>query len=311
MGINGFIEGGISAVVAGCVTHPLDLIKVRMQLDGEALSQSAARFAEQAVEKSSKSPRVISMGLKILQKEGVAALFAGVSATAMRHALYSTTRLGLYELLKEHWSEPGEGLPVVKKVVAGLIAGAVGALVGNPADVAMVRMQADGRLPLLARRNYASVGDAIMKIVKTEGVGTLWRGSLPTVQRAMVVTAATLASYDQVKEFLIANKVMEEGVGTHLVASCVAGVVAALASNPIDVVKTRLMNMSVRPGALPPYRGALDCAFKTLQAEGPLALYKGFVPTVARQAPFTILLFLTLEQMRRLTAIRGVPLSHN
>ncbi|ONK74194.1 uncharacterized protein A4U43_C03F3770 [Asparagus officinalis] len=36
MGVKGFVEGGIASIVAGCSTHPLDLIKVRMQLQGES-----------------------------------------------------------------------------------------------------------------------------------------------------------------------------------------------------------------------------------------------------------------------------------
>ena len=38
-----------------------------------------------------------------------------------------------------------------------------------------------------------------------------------------------------------------------------AGFVAAVASNPVDVIKTRVMK--VEPGAEPPYSGALDYAF--------------------------------------------------
>ncbi|KAL8251329.1 hypothetical protein R6Q59_035022 [Mikania micrantha] len=36
MDVKGFVEGGIASIVAGCSTHPLDLIKVRMQLQGES-----------------------------------------------------------------------------------------------------------------------------------------------------------------------------------------------------------------------------------------------------------------------------------
>lgn len=35
MGIAGFVEEGVASIVAGCSTHPLDLIKVRMQIQGE------------------------------------------------------------------------------------------------------------------------------------------------------------------------------------------------------------------------------------------------------------------------------------
>ncbi|GMP45756.1 hypothetical protein CsSME_00014165 [Camellia sinensis var. sinensis] len=40
---------------------------------------------------------LISVGVKIFQTEGVAALYSGVSATILRQTLYSTTRMGLYE----------------------------------------------------------------------------------------------------------------------------------------------------------------------------------------------------------------------
>ncbi|KAE8725680.1 ubiquitin carboxyl-terminal hydrolase 16-like [Hibiscus syriacus] len=60
------------------------------------------------------------------------------------------------------------------------------------------------------------------------------------------------------------------------------------------------MNMKVEPGQKLPYARALDCAVKTVKAEGPMALYKGFIPTISRQGPFTVVLFVTLEQVRKL-----------
>ncbi|KAI5436709.1 Mitochondrial uncoupling protein 5, variant 3, partial [Lathyrus oleraceus] len=94
--------------------------------------------------------------------------------------------------------------------------------------------------------------------------------------------------------------VMKDGLGTHVTASFAAGFVASVVTNPVDVIKTRVMNMRVEPGKEPPYAGALDCALKTVRAEGPMALYKGFIPTISRQGPFTVVLFVTLEQVRKL-----------
>ncbi|CAN0877271.1 Mitochondrial uncoupling protein 4 [Linum grandiflorum] len=243
----------------------------------------------------------VAVGMNILRSEGVAALFSGVSATVLRQTLYSTTRMGLYDVLKTKWTNPQTGnMPLVSKITAGLIAGGIGAAVGNPADVAMVRMQADGRLPLAQRRNYSSVVDAIGRMSKQEGVCSLWRGSSLTVNRAMIVTASQLASYDQIKEYILEKGVMADGLGTHVTASFAAGFVASVASNPVDVIKTRVMNMTVEAGKAAPYSGALDCAIKTVKAEGPMALYKGFIPTISRQGPFTVVLFVTLEQVRKL-----------
>ena len=58
--------------------------------------------------------------------------------------------------------------------------------------------------------------------------------------------------------------------------------------------------MMVEPGFPPPYNGALDYALKTLLLEGPFALYKGFMPIISGQGPFTVVLFITLEQVRKL-----------
>ena len=317
-GVKGFVEGGIASIVAGCSTHPLDLIKVRMQLQGEAAAaappQPAMRPAlavpaggqtvalpQDVPVAPPRKPGPLSVGAQILRSEGAAGLFSGVSATMLRQTLYSTTRMGLYDILKTKWTQDNGGvLPLHRKIAAGLIAGGVGAAVGNPADVAMVRMQADGRLPLAERRNYRSVGDAIGRMARDEGVRSLWRGSSLTVNRAMIVTASQLATYDQAKEAILARRGPgADGLATHVAASFTAGLVAAAASNPVDVVKTRMMNMKVAPGAPPPYAGAVDCALKTVRSEGPMALYKGFIPTVMRQGPFTVVLFVTLEQVRK------------
>ncbi|CAI0419896.1 unnamed protein product [Linum tenue] len=294
MGLKGFLEGGVASIVAGCSTHPIDLIKVRMQLQGESSASATALRPALAF-------RPIAVGARIVQQEGVKALFSGVSATVLRQTLYSTTRMGIYDILKQKWTDPSTKImPLPKKISAGLIAGAIGAAVGNPADLAMVRMQADGRLPAAQRRNYTSVVDAIARMSRQEGIGSLWRGSAMTVNRAMLVTASQLASYDQFKETILEKGVMGDGLGTHVTASFAAGFVAAVVSNPVDVIKTRVMNMKVDAGKAAPYAGALDCAIKTVRAEGPMALYKGFVPTISRQGPFTVVLFVTLEQVRKL-----------
>ena len=317
MGLKGFVEGGIASIIAGASTHPLDLIKVRMQLQGESNPALVQAYRPTVAALNTPNgyvslhiappPRVglISIGTQIVKSEGATALFSGVSATILRQTLYSTTRMGLYEILKQKWSDHHSDsdtakLPIMKKIVAGLIAGSVGAAVGNPADVAMVRMQADGRLPIEQRRNYRSVVDAISQMSKQEGIASLWRGSALTVNRAMIVTASQLATYDQAKEMILEKGVMSDGIGTHVTASFAAGFVASVASNPIDVIKTRVMNMKLEAGGVAPYSGALDCAMKTVRTEGVMALYKGFIPTISRQGPFTVVLFVTLEQVRKL-----------
>lgn len=94
---------------------------------------------------------------------------------------------------------PADVLSLAQKVGLGATAGALAAIVGTPADVSLVRMQADNMAPPALRRNYTGVFNALGRIVKEEGVLSLWRGTAPTVVRAMVLNAALLSTADQMK----------------------------------------------------------------------------------------------------------------
>lgn len=78
-------------------------------------------------------------------------------------------------------------LTFLEKVGYSSFSGFIGCLFGNPADVALVRMQSDSLLPVDKRRNYKNVFNALNRIVNEEGVAALWKGSIPTICRAIAV----------------------------------------------------------------------------------------------------------------------------
>ena len=81
----------------------------------------------------------------------------------------------------------GENLSTYQRVYCSLVAGAIGSFIGNPCDLSLVRMQADSTLPPAERRNYKHVFDAFGRIVREEGVTSLWNGATPTIARAMAL----------------------------------------------------------------------------------------------------------------------------
>lgn len=83
-----------------------------------------------------------------------------------------------------------------------MTAGFFGSIIGNPADLALVRMQNDTALPAEQKRNYKNVFDAFKRIVADEGFFALWRGCTPTVVRAVVLNVGMLGPYDEIKERL-------------------------------------------------------------------------------------------------------------
>lgn len=233
----------------------------------------------------------------VAAREGVFGLYRGLSAGLFRQITYTTARLGMFGVVKEFLSADGKPLPFHKKALAGMIAGGVGAVVGTPAEVALIRMTADGRLPPAERRGYTSVFNALARVTREEGVLTLWRGTFPTVGRAMVLNIAQLATYDQAKEVILSTGAVGDNIGAHAMASTVSGFIATAVSIPLDSAKTRVQNMKVING-VPEYTGMLDALRKTAAQDGILSLWRGFTPYFLRLGPHTILTFICLEQLK-------------
>jgi solute carrier family 25 (mitochondrial oxoglutarate transporter), member 11 len=158
----------------------------------------------------------------------------------LRQATYTTTRMGTYTFLNEKYkASTGNAPNLLVSMGLGVCAGITGSFVGNPAEISLIRMTADGRLPLAERRNYSSVVNALTRIIKEEGLVTLWRGCVPTMGRAAVVNAAQLSSYSQAKQMLVKSGYFTEGIFMHFTASMISGFITTVASMPVDIAKTR------------------------------------------------------------------------
>lgn len=87
---------------------------------------------------------------------------------------------------------------------------------------------------------------------REEGLLGLWKGLGPNVARNAIINAAELASYDQIKQSLLATGVFKDNVGTHLAAGVGAGFFAVCIGSPVDVVKSRIMGKALKPsGGVP------------------------------------------------------------
>ena len=117
---------------------------------------------------------------------------------------------------------------------------------------------------------------------------------------------------------------VQDGPVLHALSSAVAGLVAATMGTPADVIKTRVMNQPTDPqtgkGLL--YKGSMDCLSRAVKEEGVrpnvrcsekvvwgrlraesvgrqvMSLYKGWLPNWMRMAPWSLVFFLTFEQLR-------------
>eukprot|EP00698_Gefionella_okellyi_P007166 TRINITY_DN1740_c0_g7_i1.p1 TRINITY_DN1740_c0_g7~~TRINITY_DN1740_c0_g7_i1.p1 ORF type:complete len:114 (-),score=1.12 TRINITY_DN1740_c0_g7_i1:136-477(-) len=83
-----FAISGLAAMTAAAATHPLDTLKVRLQLQGELPSTAVRRG-------------LVAETISILKTQGIPGLYPGLTASLFRQATYSMTRLGVYQELND------------------------------------------------------------------------------------------------------------------------------------------------------------------------------------------------------------------
>lgn len=269
-----FINGGIAGMTATAVIQPVDMVKVRLQLAGEGI-------------KTGPKPTALSVAKNVIASGKVLDLYTGLSAGLLRQAVYTTARIGFFDTflktLETRADTTGSKVGFKERAAAGLAAGGLAAMLGNPADLALIRMQSDGLKPLAERANYRSVADALMRISKAEGVTALWAGAYPTVARAMALNFGQLAFFSEAKTYL--KKTELSSTTQTITASAIAGFFASFFSLPFDFVKTRLQKQTKSASGVKQYNGMIDCVTKVVREEGPLRFYRGFSTYYIRIAP--------------------------
>eukprot|EP00040_Diaphanoeca_grandis_P033442 m.204985 g.204985 ORF g.204985 m.204985 type:complete len:306 (+) comp32903_c5_seq25:2037-2954(+) len=290
-GLSVGLSFGLSAVSSGIaetVTFPADIVKTRLQV------QTAVGSAQKGV---------VGTLTGIIKQEGFVRLYSGLAPACLRHVVYSGSRMMIYEVLREDvlGRDENGNFALWKGVVAGMSAGALGQFIANPTDLVKVNLQTDGkRIAEGLKPRYRGTVHAFSVLFKQNGAIGMWRGWIPSCQRAALVQLGDLTTYDFLKQKVLKSGLVEDGPALHAIASGGAGLVAAFFGTPADVIKTRVMNQPLDPitgeGLL--YKGSIDCIKQTVSKEGFTSLYKGFVPSWLRMAPWSLVYFLTFEQLR-------------
>jgi len=233
-------------------------------------------------------------------------LYTGLSAGLLRQAVYTTARLGFFDtfqdILSARAEKNGTKITFAERGAAGLTAGGLAAMIGNPADLALIRMQSDGLKPKELRANYRSVFDALKRIAGTEGIGALWAGAYPTVIRAMALNFGQLTFFAESKAQLKTYAPHWSDSSRTFGASAIAGFFASFFSLPFDFVKTRLQKQSRGPDGKLPYAGFLDCAKKVIRDEGWLRFYRGFGTYYVRIAPHAMVTLIVADYLKLITS---------
>ncbi|KAI8582446.1 hypothetical protein K450DRAFT_170819 [Umbelopsis ramanniana AG] len=292
----GFVLGGMAACGAVTFTNPWEVVKTRLQLQGELV-----RSGTLAAEAKPYHNSFQALGL-VFKGEGVRGIQRGLGAAYVYQVCLNGSRLGFYDPIRNIILNVTGSEGVSARVASGALAGMAGALLGSPLYLVKTRMQSFS--PVFAtighQHHYSSTWSALSSIWKLEGVRGLYRGCDAAMARAGVGSAVQLPTYDYSKRFLKARFNMVEGTSLHFAASMICGFLVCCAMNPFDVISTRMYNQKVDPvtrvGVL--YKNPVDCLVKMVQTEGVGGLYKGFAAHYLRIGPHTMLMFVFYEQLK-------------
>ena len=329
------VTSGLSVGLANTLTNPLDVIKVRMQLQqrGKALSSAATAASAGSAPPSARfNGGLVRTGLDVVRNEGMLALWSGIGPSVARGFFFGGARLGLYTPIKSAVSSAlcsGNSSSSTSsaasssssnsfeiKVLSGSLSGGLAAAVTSPIELIKTRLQAAGATAASSSTATPSTSLAVIRsVVASEGVAGLWKGALPGLYRSAILTACQCATYDEVKRFVVARTGGGKGdsVGTHLVSSMIAGLVTTTVTAPFDVVKTRMFlsssSAASSTSAAGRYsgRGAMArCAADVMRTEGMAGFFRGWTAAYARLGPHTVIMFLAAERLRKFAGLEGL-----
>ncbi|RBR07081.1 uncharacterized protein FIESC28_10827 [Fusarium coffeatum] len=282
-----FLGGGIAACGAVTATHPFETVKIRMQLQGE-LRANAIR------DQHYRGPfHGVSV---ILRHEGIRGLYRGLGCAYIYQILLNGCRLGFYEPMRVslgnllYNDEKVQSLPI--NILCGATSGVLGAAAASPFSLIKTRLQSCSTFfPVGTQHLYRNAADGMVKIYCTEGIPGLYRGVSAAMVRTGFGSSVQLPVYFFTKRKLQETAGLEEGVLLHLGSSAISGFAVCCFMHPPDTIMSRLYNQN---GNL--YTSMFDCFSKTIRTESLFAIYKGFLPHLARVLPHTVLTLSLAEQ---------------
>ncbi|CDZ97030.1 succinate:fumarate antiporter [Phaffia rhodozyma] len=276
-----------------CICHPLDTIKVRMQLTRSRKLAGLPPLSFYAT------------GRQIVAKETPLGLYKGLGAVIGGIVPKMAIRFASFEMYKGFFADSQGKTGPGKVFISGLLAGATEAVaVVTPMEVVKIRLQA--QLHSLSDPSevpkYRNAAHAAYRIVGEEGLGTLYRGVGLTALRQATNQGVNFTAYQEFKKLALNLQPAFQEAGElpsyqTLVLGLVSGAMGPFSNAPIDTIKTRIQKASKAPGETAISR-FMKVAGDMFREEGAKAFYKGITPRVLRVAPGQAIVFTVYEKVK-------------
>ncbi|KAH6997845.1 mitochondrial carrier domain-containing protein [Ilyonectria sp. MPI-CAGE-AT-0026] len=283
--------GAIAGLVSRFVVAPLDVVKIRLQLQPHSLSDPLLPL------RTAPAYRGTFATLQhIIKHEGVTGLWKGnvpaelmyVCYAGIQFTTYRTTTLFLQNSFQNRLPDAAESF------IAGATSGATATSLTYPLDLLRTRFAAQGR-----HRIYRSLRSAVWEIKRDEGWRGFFRGIGPGLGQIVPFMGIFFATYESLRvSFEGLHMPWGSGDAT---AGMLASIFSKTAVFPLDLVRKRIQvqgpsRSKYAYNNIPEYstaRGAIRCIIRT---EGFRGLYKGLAISLIKAAPASAITLWTYEQ---------------
>ncbi|XP_022772350.1 mitochondrial carnitine/acylcarnitine carrier-like protein [Durio zibethinus] len=197
---------------------------------------------------------------------------------------------------------------LAKDLTSGTVGGAAQLVVGHPFDTIKVKLQSQPA-PLPGQPpKYAGAMDAVKQTIAAEGPRGLFKGMGAPLATVAAFNAVLFSVRGQMEALLRSEPGAPLTVSQQVVCGAGAGVAVSFLACPTELIKCRLQAQSALAdsgsvGVAMKHGGPMDVAWHVLRSEGGVrGLFKGMVPTLAREVPGNAVLFGVYEALKQYMA---------
>ncbi|KAI8364757.1 mitochondrial carrier domain-containing protein [Radiomyces spectabilis] len=300
--------GGVAGVVSRFVISPLDVVKIRMQLQTHRTHFKFKGETPPHVKYS----RVMPALKTILREEGIRGLYKGNLPAEYLYLSYSAVEFWAYKELETLLEklDSNQILPRTSKTfLAGMMAGTAATSATYPFDLLRTRFAIQGE-----HKHYTGMAQAIRHIYRQEGLRGLYQGLWPTVVQIMPYMGLLFTGYDAIAgafKVLRDEQILPASYKpTHdMISGALSGILSKTAIYPFDVVRKRMqvqgpyLSDYIVPAPKIQTSGQMtlwSCFKNIVQQEGARSLYKGLMPSLIKVAPANAVTFLVFEESKKI-----------
>ncbi|GFF47416.1 mitochondrial thiamine pyrophosphate carrier 1 [Aspergillus udagawae] len=291
------LSGGIAGLVSRFCVAPLDVVKIRLQLQVHSLSDPAShRDVIGPIYKGT-----LSTMRAILKQEGITGLWKGNIPAELMYVCYGALQFTAYRTTTQLLAQldPHRLPPALESFVSGAVAGGLATASTYPLDLLRTRFAAQG-----TERIYTSLLGSVQDIARNEGPAGFFRGCSAAIGQIVPYMGLFFATYESLRPVLSGQENMPFGSGD-AAAGVIASVLAKTGVFPLDLVRKRLQvqgptrTLYVHRN-IPEYRGVFSTIAMIVRTQGVRGLYRGLTVSLIKAAPASAITMWTYERSLKL-----------